>query len=436
VRRGAGAAAASLPAAILLGVLLLATACTGGSTPTATPTPSSTALQGHLLWWDISAQTGAQAAMRALIAEFEQLHPGVTIEYVNIPASEARGRIDTAAQTTSGAPDVLTLDSSWVADFASRGYLARLDDTTAVDPVDDQLPNLLAAAKYDGRIVALPRSADGPALLYNVSLLKRADVAVPRTWTDLTADRPKLLLQGAQTLYAPATSDGLLPWIYGEGGDLVNADAKTIDVNSAAAVAGLTNRVALQTSGVAVTDTSTESVDAMRAAFRQGSVAMILDSAAALPGLVGGTATPTLSSIGIAPVPAGSVTSSTPLTGTAYAVYAGSPTLEPAYQFVHFLDSTPAQVALAARLGLLPTRTSAYATPAVKEDPVVAGFETVVRTGTPLPPVPGSAQLLPPLDDALRHALTGDGTPQKLLDAVAASYSRLLPDFTTGSPNG
>jgi arabinogalactan oligomer/maltooligosaccharide transport system substrate-binding protein len=163
VRRGAGTAAAGL-----VGALVLLCACTGGA-PVATP--STTRLTGHLLWWDISTQTGAHAAMDSLIDGFEALHPGVTIDYVDIPVNEARGRFDTAAQTASGAPDVVTLDSSWVADFASRGYLARLDDTPAVDPVDDQLPNLLATAKYDGRIVALPRSADGPALLYNVALL-------------------------------------------------------------------------------------------------------------------------------------------------------------------------------------------------------------------------------------------------------------------------
>jgi arabinogalactan oligomer / maltooligosaccharide transport system substrate-binding protein len=426
VRRGAGTAAAAL-----IGALVLLSACTG-STPVATP--SASRLSGHVLWWDISTQTGAHAAMQSLIEGFEALHPGVTIDYVDIPVDEARARFDTAAQTTSGAPDVVTLDSSWVADFASRGYLARLDDTAAVDPVDDQLPNLLTTAKYDGRVVALPRSADGPALLYNVDLLAKADIAVPRTWADLTTARLKLTAKDVQTLYAPADSDGLLPWIYGEGGDLVDADAKTINVSSAACVAALSARLELGATGVTVDDSSSGSVDAMRTAFRQGRVAMILDDAADLPGLVGGSATPTLRSIGIAPVPAGSVTSSSPLTGTAYAVYAGSHNLPPALELVHYLDSTSSQVSLAERLGLLPTRTSAYADPVVRADPVMQAFETVVRTGTPLPQVPESAQLLPALDDAFRHALVGDGSAQKILDGVAATYSRDLTDFTIGPP--
>jgi arabinogalactan oligomer / maltooligosaccharide transport system substrate-binding protein len=427
VKRGVSGLVAGLGA-----VVLVATACTG-STPVAAPTP--TPLGGHLLWWDISTQTGAASAMQSLIEGFDAQHPGITIDYVNVPADAARGRIDTAAQAASGAPDVVTLDSVWVADFASRGYLARLDDTAAVDPNDDQFPDLLSTVKYDGRIVALPRSADGTALIYNVAMLKRADLAPPRTWAELTADRLKLTAQGVQTLYAPADSHGLLPWIYGEGGKLVDPEAKTIDISSAAAVAGLSKRLELQATGVAVDDSSANSVDAMRAAFRQGKVAMILDSAAALPSLVGGVATPTLRSIGIALLPAGSVGSSSPLTGTAYAVYAGSHNLDSAYALVHFLDSAASQASLAARLGLLPTRVSAYTQPAVKSDAVIQDFETIVRTGTPLPQVPQNEQLLPPLDDALRRALAGDGSPQKIMDSVAATYSRILADFSIGPPN-
>ena len=426
MRRGAGRSAAAVSAAL---AVLLVTGCTS---PATAPTTSPSQLSGALLWWDLSTQTGARAAMASLVAGFEQANPGVTVTVVTIPPDEARGRFDTAAQTTSGAPDVITLDSSWVADFASRGYLARLDNTPAVDPVDDQFPNLAPTATYDGRVVALPRSADGPALLYNVSLLKQAGVAVPHTWADLAAARLKLTAGGVQTFYATADANGLLPWIYGEGGALVDPNAMTIEVSSPAAVAGLAQRVDLAATGVAVDDSTTGSVDAMRSAFRQGKVAMILDNAAALPGLVGGSATGSLASIGIAPVPAGSVTSSSPLSGTAYAVYAGSHNLPPAYALVHYLDSARSQVALAARLGLLPTRTSAYADPTISADPVIAGFEPVVRTGTPLPQLAGSAALLPPLGEALRRALVGDGSGQKILDTVASTYSRAWPDFTIG----
>ena len=175
----------------------------------------------------------------------------------------------------------------------------------------------------------------------------------------------------------------------------------------------------------------------MRTAFRQGRVAMIVDDAAALAGLVGGTATPSLASIGIAPLPTGTVTSSSPLTGTAYAVYEGSHNLQVDFQLVHYLDSASSQAALAARLGLLPTRAAAYTDPQVMDDSVIQAFQVVVRTGTPLPQLPGAdTLLLPPLDDALRQALTGNGSPQKILDGVAATYQKALTDFTIGPAPG
>jgi arabinogalactan oligomer / maltooligosaccharide transport system substrate-binding protein len=174
----------------------------------------------------------------------------------------------------------------------------------------------------------------------------------------------------------------------------------------------------------------------MRSAFRQGRVAMILDTASAIPGLVGGSAFPTALSVGIAPVPAGSVTSSSPLTSTAYGVYAGSSQLQQSYRLVAYLASPASQAALAERLGLLPTSAAGYARPEVEADKVVSAFEPLVRTGTGLPPVLQQPLLLPPLGDALDSALKGDASAQKVLDDTATAYTRILPGFSVAAPPG
>jgi arabinogalactan oligomer/maltooligosaccharide transport system substrate-binding protein len=448
VRRDVGRVRLAGPV-LLATVALVAAGCTSGGPPAPTSGPS---VGGSLIWWDISTRTGALAADKGLVAAFEGSHPGVTVDVQVYAPEDARARFDTAAQTSSGAPDVLTVDTAWVSDFASRGYLSALDNTAAADAAARAFPVLLPTEKWDGRVYAAARSVDGLALLYNPALLRAAGVAVPKTWGDLSAASLRLTARDVQTLYAPSTGEGLLPFVYGEGGSLADPEAKLIQVSQPAAVAGLARRISLQATGVAVddrtdgvtapptssADTSNAtpadaSVDAMRAAFRQGRVAMILDSASAIPSLVGGAAFPTQADVGVAPVPSGSVRASGPVTVEAYAVYAGSTNVTTANSLVAYLDTPESQGELAQRLGLVPAQRATFQRPEVKADPVVSAFEAVVQIGTPLPQVVNQQALLPPLTDALRKGLAGQGSAQSNMDDAAVAYQRVLPGYDIGS---
>ncbi len=409
-------------------------ACTSSPSSPEPSTSTSSAAPSTLLWWDISDQTGASASMRRLLDDFHTKYPAIDVTYVQVPPAEAQSRFESAAEAVSGAPDVVTVDTSWIADFASRGYLAKLDDTPATTGFDDQFPALVTSVTVEGSVMGVPRSADGPALLYNKAALVRAKVGVPKTWAQVSTSQIHITADGLETLYAPADSEGLLPWIYGEGGALIDPDAQTVLVNKPAAVKGLQLRLAMQATSVIVNDSSTGSVDNMRSAFRQGQVAMILDDAAAIPGLVGGSAFSSRSQIGIAPVPSGSVTSSSPLDGTSYVIYAGTRYPQASEQLVQFLDSTASQVTLAEDLGLLPTRISAYSAPGLTGNAVVQGFEPVIRAGTPLPVAPSNENLYPPLDDEFRSALSGALSAQAALDGVAAAYRKTFPDYQVTTP--
>jgi arabinogalactan oligomer/maltooligosaccharide transport system substrate-binding protein len=423
-------------------VLTLAAGCTGTS---AAPSASPTTPSGPLLWWDISTLAGAAAADQNLVDAFVKTNPGVTVRVVVMTPDEAHGRFDTAAQTAAVAPDVITVDSSWIPDWSARGYLARLDDTVAADGARDVFTSLLPMQKYDGRLMAAVRSADGLALLYNKRLLAKAGLTVPRTWADVAAAKLKLTAKDVQTLYAPATGTALLPWIYGEGGSLVDPEAKTIEASQPAAVAGLAVRLDLQATGVTVDDSALWSASttppnavttqSMRSAFRDGRVAMILDDAASLSLLVGGKAFPTANDIGIATVPSGSVRSSGPVSATAYAVFSGSHNLLAAYRFVQYAQSPASEAALAVELGLLPSRLAAYAQPQVATDPVLTAFEPVIREGTALPQVQQQTSMVFPLDDNLRAALLGDLSAKAAMDAVAIQYEKTLNSgYTIGAP--
>ena len=128
-QNGAKRAPAALGvAAVLTALSLLASACSRGSV---SPSQTPDTVSGHLIWWDIAQQADSKAVAQELIDRFHTINPNVTVDLVELGFDDLKAKFDTAAQSASGAPDVITLDSSWVADFGARGYLARLDGTRA-----------------------------------------------------------------------------------------------------------------------------------------------------------------------------------------------------------------------------------------------------------------------------------------------------------------
>ena len=69
----------------------------------------------------------------------------------------------------------------------------------------------------------------------------------------------------------------LLPFIYGEGGDLVDAAGKKIVVNSDKNVAGIKVAQDLVKSGAAVKPPANDSYGTMMTLFKEGKVAMIIN---------------------------------------------------------------------------------------------------------------------------------------------------------------
>jgi arabinogalactan oligomer/maltooligosaccharide transport system substrate-binding protein len=176
---------------------------------------------------------------------------------------------------------------------------------------------------------------------------------------------------------------------------------------------------------------------AMRAAFRQGRVAMVLDDESALPLIVGGPAFPSRQSVGIAPVPAGSVRASGPISATGYAVFSGSHNQQTAFAFVRYIQSAESQATLAEQLGLLPSRADAYTADVVAADPVIGKWLPILKAGTALPQVQIQPTMLLVLDDNFRASLIGDESAQTAMDTVAASWQKdLNGGYTIGPPPG
>jgi arabinogalactan oligomer/maltooligosaccharide transport system substrate-binding protein len=388
---------------------------------------------GTVTFWDTSDAKNEAPAFKTLIAKFESSHANIKVNYVNVPFSEAQEKFRTAAQGNSGAPDVLRSEVAWTPDFASQGYLADL--TSAVGDTSDYLPTPLSSNQLDGKLYGIPQVTDAPALLYNKAYLQKAGVSVPTSWDELKAAASKIKSSNPGVTAALFLQSGgyfSLPFVYSEGGDLLNVADKKITINSPEAVKGMQDAVDLVSAGAAKTDTTTDSYNNMMTAFKDGKVAMIINGPWAIADIKTGKAFSDPTNIGVSPTPAGTAgKSGSPVGGHNYVIYSQSKVKDAAAEFIKYMDSAESQAAISKALGLLPTRKSAYDQPDVQGNATVTAFKAVLDKATARPWIPEGGGLFAALDTEYPKALSGKQTAQQALDNVAKAWkSGVVTDYS------
>lgn len=313
-------------AAAVAAVTLTLAACGGGGGESAAPAASvsdPSKVSGEVTWWDTTRPDSEGPTFQALIKEFQAKYPQVKVNYVNVPSDQAQNQFQTAAQAGTGAPDVIRSEVAWTSQFASLGYLQPLDGSRAVDKPEDFLPGPLSSTKFGGKTYAVPQVTDTLALIYNKRLLKEAYheealktiAELKQTALDVKAKT------GAQGLALNVDSYFLLPFMYGEGGDLLDVANKKIVVNSPANVKAMETVSDLISSGAAAKPATTESYANAMTALKEGKAAMIYNGPWALSEIYQGKEFKDKANLGIAPVPAGSMKAAAPTGGWNLAIY-------------------------------------------------------------------------------------------------------------------
>ncbi|MFJ3764795.1 extracellular solute-binding protein [Streptomyces sp. NPDC090082] len=421
-----GIAATALVAA--LGVTLAA--CGGSDSGSNGGSKGSGELSGTVTWWDTSTVGSEDKVFKQVAEDFKKQHPKVTVKYVNVPFGEAQNKFKNAAQSGSGAPDVIRSEVAWTPEFADLGYLAPLDGTPALKDQDDFLEQAAASTKYNGKTYAVPQVIDSMGIFYNKKIFKEAGVAVPKTIDELKSVSAKIKQKTGKTGLYLRGDDAywFLSFLYGEGGDLVDAENKKITVDNPAGVKAFKVVKDLVDSGAAKTD-ATDGWNNMQTAFKEGKVAMMINGPWAVADTFAGKEFADKANLGIAPVPAGSGGQGAPQGGHNLAVYAGSKNLDASYAFAEYMTSAETQAKISTQLSLLPTRESVYIKPDVATNEMITFFKPVVDKAVERPWIPETGSLFAPLVTEYTKVLTGQTTPETGAKTVGDGYRKLLKDW-------
>jgi arabinogalactan oligomer/maltooligosaccharide transport system substrate-binding protein len=430
----------TLPA--LAGIAALAltmTACGGEDSKSSAETPKSStesvdpaSLKAELTWWDTSDPTNEGPAFKDLIKKFNEEYPNVKINYQSVPFDQAQNKFKTAADSGSGAPDILRAEVAWVPEFASLGYLYALDGTPLLED-NNFLETPLSSDQYDGKTYGVPQVTDTLGLMYNKKIFDKAGIENPPTTWDEVAEDAKLIKQkaGVDGIYLNAAGYFMLPFMYGEGGDLVDTDAQKIVVNSDANAKGIGIAQEMVKSGVAAKPDANDSYGTMMTLFKSGKVGMIINGPWEVANISSDPAFGGFENLGIAPVPAGSAGQGAPVGGHNYVIYSGmdEAKADAAIAFVKFMSSPESEAYVADELGLLPGNSDAYGL--LEDNEKVAAWKSALDVAQPRPWIPEGGLFFGPLDEMATKVMVQGQDPQTALDETAKQYkSDVVPDYS------
>ncbi len=180
------------------------------------------------------SRLGDNQQVSDMVAEWNQAHPEIQVEYQGIPSSDYRTKL-LASVAGGTAPDIVGMDVAIMPQYSGLGALLALDDRIPEDMRSDFASGLWFSNTFNDQTFGVPWWSDPSALFYNETLFEQAGIQQPpETWDDLKADAAAitaLTTDPSDPIYGvvmnviqPGVMFTWLPYLWGNGGDLLDAN--------------------------------------------------------------------------------------------------------------------------------------------------------------------------------------------------------------------
>ena len=358
--------------------------------------------------------------------------------------------------TESKIPAVLLLDAPWVQRYGVAGWLYELERTKVFNR-SELVPSVAEAfsvslahitGQKEKQLVAVPTNIKGNILFYRQDILKRYNLAPPRTWDELRAICRKVLPQEKSLKYGLLihsinTLNDFYPIFWGFGGQVNNDDGQFVlpeKPNAEAFVAALKALIVMQGS-IIPGPGALKQFDpggSLRQAFFQGQTLFMVnwstrmkdlgDLMAKKPGPPPGSLT-SFSQVGVVPIPAqaGHPHRYSNIGSFGWAVNRFSVTdpvvIEHAKQFIGLVADEQFQLLAAETMGQVPSLIRALKKVTNKEVLQVYN-DTFAQKDMVMRPRPHNRRINNVLEKVLDEALYGRQTPEAALAWAIAELKK------------
>ncbi|MER6466574.1 ABC transporter substrate-binding protein [Streptomyces sp. NPDC001288] len=187
--------------------------------------------------WHGQTDTGL-AAIKSLVAEFEQKHPGIRVDLGGGVLADSMLQKVTAGLASGSVPDIAYIFGSDLASVARSPQLADLTEFVASGPVPWKRywPAARDAVTVKGRVRATPSLLDSLAVVCNKKVFRDAGVPLPKagwTWDEFIETAHRLTDPARQVFGTawPGAGDEdtvwrIWPMIWDLGGDVITKDGR------------------------------------------------------------------------------------------------------------------------------------------------------------------------------------------------------------------
>ncbi len=310
------------------------------------------------------ARSSTEAYSTAMVKAYNETHPDKIVLNL-IPNEQFVAKVGTAI--AGGAPpDLMSIDLIYVPTFARGEQLADITAQAKALPFFDALSKShLRLSTFEGKLFAVPYSAEASFLMYDKALFRRAGLdpeAPPRSWAEIREAAGKIAALGNGTYgyYFPGNTSGnnvftFLPLIWAAGGDIISPDGSKATLTSPAVAAALDHMRALWAAKAIPPSARNDGAENIIATPASGKVGMWAGGAFTVTGIrrlnpgmeIGATFIP-----GETPGQWSSFAG-----GDAIAIPRGSKQPRIAWDFIQWTFSPEVQVGVLARNNALPVRT-------------------------------------------------------------------------------
>lgn len=180
-----------------------------------------------------------QALEDSYIAEFEEMHPNVTIHATRQASSKIIELVQTAFAAGEG-PTIFNLTNDAILSFVSTGNVAPMDYEAAgyedaADVIDAYIDGMLEPVTYDGEVYGLPLELNNWCIFINKQVFRDAgldpETDYPKTWEEMVEVSQKLVIRDGDILVRrgydfryPYYLETIVPMVEQLGGKLISDD--------------------------------------------------------------------------------------------------------------------------------------------------------------------------------------------------------------------
>ncbi len=141
--------------------------------------------------------------MYKVIRSYEKEHPGVSINWIDVPFSEGEKRT-LAAVMSDNPPDLINLNPDFSALLAQKGTLQEINE----EDVTEFSPQIIEALKYNDKLYSIPWYATSAVTIYNKELFNKSGIIrLPKTYKELGAISEKIKTSTGAYAYLPTITE-------------------------------------------------------------------------------------------------------------------------------------------------------------------------------------------------------------------------------------